>query len=302
MAADQGGALSRAQAHACSVTDRMIESRVRSGRWCRVHPGVYAIAGSPPSWTGRVWAAALAAGPRTVVSHASALLLHGVTDRLVPRQPVTLTAGYGSHHRVTGAVVHQLRDLRPAHVQRHPSGLAVTTPGRAVVDLAAGLGPRRLGPVLDEVVAGKLASMMQVATCLGEVARRGKPGARARAQMLDDRGPGHVPPHSELERALLAALAAAELPPPRRQAPLPGRGAVEGLVDAAYPDARLILEADGRRWHTRIRDLARDHQRDAEAARAGWQALRFGYEQIVGDPTEVGAVVRDVRHARRRAA
>ena len=64
------------------------------------------------------------------------------------------------------------------------------------------------------------------------------------------------------------------------QRALPGTGAVEGVVDAAYPDCRLILEADGRRWHTRVDDLRRDHERDAEAARAGWQTLRFLYEQI----------------------
>ena len=73
---------------------------------------------------------------------------------------------------------------------------------------------------------------------------------------------------------------------------------MSGLVDAAYCDVRLILEADGRRWHTRIRDLRRDHLRDAEAARVGWQTLRFLYEEIVGDPGNVAATVADVRLAR----
>lgn len=94
------------------------------------------------------------------------------------------------------------------------------------------------------------------------------------------------------------ALAAARLPVPRRHFPLPGRGAVEGTVDAAYPDARLIVEADGRRWHTRIRDLLRDHDRDAEAARAGWQTLRFLYERITESPDEVAATVADVLRVR----
>jgi very-short-patch-repair endonuclease len=58
------------------------------------------------------------------------------------------------------------------------------------------------------------------------------------------------------------------------------------------------LEPRTRRWHTRIRDLRRDHLRDAEAARAGWQTLRFLYEEIVGDPGNVAATVADVRLAR----
>ena len=62
--------------------------------------------------------------------------------------------------------------------------------------------------------------------------------------------------------------------------------------------ARVILEADGRRWHTRIRDLAEDHVRDAEAARVGWETLRFVYEQIAEEPEEVCATVADVRAVR----
>src|ERR671919_1795556 len=120
-------------------------------------------------------------------------------------------------------------------------------------------------------------------------------------RVLDERGAGPTPPASERERALFAALDAGGLPRPRRQMALPSRGAIEGLVDAAYPDCRLILESDGRRWHARINDLKRDHERDAEAARVGWQTLRFVYEQIIHDPHEVCAVVADVRAVRSTA-
>jgi len=124
---------------------------------------------------------------------------------------------------------------------------------------------------------------------------------RLLGDVLDERGDGYVADASELERALFAALGGAGLRLPRRQVPLPGRGALEGLVDAVYDDAKVVLEADGRRWHTRIRDLKRDHLRDAEAARVGWQTLRFLFEQIMGDPDEVCAVVNDVCAVRLRS-
>jgi putative AbiEi antitoxin of type IV toxin-antitoxin system/uncharacterized protein DUF559 len=299
LAASQGGVVSRAQAQACGLTPRMIDYRVSSGRWQRVHQGVYAVAGLPPSWLTVVWAAILAAGDGAVVSHETALLLQGLPDRLVPRQPVTVTARHGVHTRVAGAVVHQCRELPPRHVERHRSGLVVTTPARAIVDVGATVGTRHLGVLVDEIIVGRIASLAQISCCLRDVARRGKPGVRALGGVLDDRGPGYVPPHSVLERELFAVLAAGGLPEPQRQVPLPGRGAIEGLVDSAYPDVKLVIEADGRRWHTRVRDLARDHQRDAEAARAGWQTVRLLYEQIIGDPEEACAIVRDVRKARR---
>jgi very-short-patch-repair endonuclease len=135
----------------------------------------------------------------------------------------------------------------------------------------------------------------------GEGHPAGKPGVRALGEVLDEHGDGYVADASKLERALFIAVESAGLPPPRRQGPLPGRGALEGLVDAAYHDAKVIIEADGRRWHTRIRDLKRDHQRDAEAARVGWQTLRFLYEEIMGDPGDVCAVIRDVCAVRMRS-
>jgi very-short-patch-repair endonuclease len=299
LAAGQAGAISRAQAQACGLTGRMIERRVASGLWIRAHRGVYIVAGVPPSWLTSVWSAVLAAGETAVVSHASALLLHGVSNRLLPRKPVTLAITRRAHPRVGGAIVHQLGDVAPGHVVRHRSGLLVTTPARAVVDVSATVGERHLGHVVDEVMVAHLASLAQISCCLRDVARRGKPGVRSLGRVLDERGDGYVPPHSELERRLFEALTAGGLPPPRRQAPLPGWGAVEGVVDAAYPDVRLVLEADGRRWHTRVRDLARDHLRDAEAARVGWQTVRLLYEQIVGDPDGMCATVRDIRQARR---
>jgi very-short-patch-repair endonuclease len=300
LAEGQAGVLSRAQAHACGLTDRMIQHRLRSSRGRRVHPGVYSIAGVPKGWMTMVWAAALAPGEAVVVSHATALLIHGVSDRVAPRIPVNLITRHGAHPRVRGAVVHGLDDLLPGHVVRHRSGLLITTPARGIVDLAATVGERHLGNLVDEVIVARLASEAQISCCLRDVARRGKRGVRALGRVLDDRRSGYVPPHSELERKLFAVLAAGGLPEPRRQVPLPGRGAVEGLVDAAYPDVRLLIEADGRRWHTRARDISRDHVRDAEAARVGWQTLRLLYDQIVGDPEGTCATVRDVRKARQR--
>jgi hypothetical protein len=307
LASTQASTVSRAQALAIGVSDRMIATRLRRGRWLHLHPGVYAIAGAAPSWEQQLWGAVLAVGPGAIVSHETALLLGGLDERYAPRHPLALSVPRGRHHRVRGAIVHQIGDLRAHHVHTI-HGLRASVPARAIVDLAGTVGPRRLAALVD-LATDRLTSTARIATCMAELARPGKPGLSRLGAVLDDRGPGHVPPQSELEARLFDALAAAGLPPPRRQFPLPGRGAVEGMVDAAYVEARVIVEADGRRWHTRIRDLLRDHDRDAEAARVGWQTLRFLYERITESPHEVAATVDDVlrvrsaqRAARGRAA
>ena len=109
----------------------------------------------------------------------------------------------------------------------------------------------------------------------------GRDGMSKLAEILDDRGPGFIPPASELERRLFRVSELAGLPAPIRQFPHPGRQVQMGWVDAAWREATLIVEADGRRWHSRVQDLSRDHWRDAEAARAGWQTLRLLWEHLV---------------------
>lgn len=295
LAARQAGAFSRAQALALGFTDPSIRRRLRAGVWVRTHPGVYGLAGVPPTWHGEVWAAFLAVGPMAAVTHETSLMVHA--SEHVPPRPITLTVPHGGHPRVRGAFVHQIDDLHPAHVVT-VDGLPVSTAARAMVEVAATLGPRHLGRVLDDLVFDKRTQYPEVAARLAEVARPGKPGVAKLAAILDERSDEAVPAGSELERAMLSALVGGGLPAPQPQMALPGVGAVEGLVDAAYPECRLILEADGRRWHTRVRDLARDHARDNQAARAGWQTLRFLHEAIRHDPDGVCATVADVREVR----
>jgi very-short-patch-repair endonuclease len=300
LAAGQCGVVARAQVLASGGSNSLDKRRLASGAWEVRHPGVYAISAVPTSWHQDLWAALLAIGPRATVSHETALRLHGLGDDLVPSRPLTFTIPHGGHVRVAGAVVHQIDDLAPVDVGA-VAMLPSSRPHRAVVEVAATVGRRRLGDVVDELLVTRRTSHEAIAACLARVIRPGKPGVVALGQVLDERGDGYVADASELERALFSALRSAELPLPRRQVPLPGRGALEGLVDAAYHDAKVIIEADGRRWHTRIRDLKRDHQRDAEAARVGWQTLRFLYEEIMGDPGDVCAVIRDVCAVRMRS-
>ncbi len=301
LAAVQCGMLSRGQALGLGASESLIKRRVRAGVWVTHHPGVYGIAGVPPSWQQEVWAALLAIGPAATVTHETALRMHGLGDDLVPRYPLTFTIPHGGHARVRGAVVHQIDDLAATHVST-AHGLTLSSAPRAVVEVAATVGQRRLGDIVDELLVAGRTSRERIAGCLADVVRPGKPGITKLGRVLDDRGDGYVAEESELERALFAALARGGLPSPERQVPLPGRGAIEGVVDGAYNDARVVLEADGRRWHTRLRDLKRDHERDAEAARVGWQTLRLVYEQIIGDPDHVSSVVADVRAVRLGAA
>lgn len=58
-------------------------------------------------------------------------------------------------------------------------------------------------------------------------------------------------------------------------------------VDAVIPDWNLILEADGRAFHTKRADFERDRQRDNLAAAHGYRVMRFTHRALTQDPAAV---------------
>lgn len=302
----QAGAFTFDQALKAGYPRSTVSRRLSAGVWRRLRAGVYVAASDPPSRDQDLWAAVLGVGRDVAVTHESAALLHGA-ERL-PEEPITLTNPHRWHHHLTGVLVHQIDDLAPDEVTRI-QGLPVSKAARTVVDLGAVRGIGEVGRVADDLVRLRRTSYASINAALLRVARPGKPGIVTVGRMLDERGDGHVPPASELERALFATIDAGGLPAPGRQISLPGRNisGIKGIADGGYLDAMVILEADGRRWHSRLAAARADRERDAQAARAGWLTLRFVYEQIVDEPEEVCAVIADVRAQRlaqlgRRAA
>ena len=79
----------------------------------------------------------------------------------------------------------------------------------------------------------------------------GRPGASSLVRVLDERGPGRDVARTALEAKLDEVLSLAGLAHGSAEHPLPGAGRRHGLVDRAFPEAKLVVEADGRRWHAR---------------------------------------------------
>jgi very-short-patch-repair endonuclease len=69
------------------------------------------------------------------------------------------------------------------------------------------------------------------------------------------------------------------LPQSTRQLPMK-YPQVAATVDSYIPVWRLIVEGDGRRWHTRKADFERDRRRDNAAAAAGLVVIRFSYQML----------------------
>lgn len=231
--------------------------------------------------------AVLACGPGAMSSHHSAAVLlgfpgfrHGAPEISVAR-------------RVSGGLpwrVHRSTDLSARDATRR-AFIPTTTAERTVIDLASALSFGKLGRLLDDLVVSNQIDLEVLSDRFAPVARRGKPGVAILRAALIERLPGTSRPESELERRLRRLLRHHQLPLPHWQYPLPS-GSMSGRVDAAYPERRLIIEVDGRRWHTRIDDFERDRRRDTEAGMAGWTVVRFSWNDIVNNDDWVAKVIR----------
>lgn len=277
-ASRQYGTFSRRQAEKAGFSSRMILTRVQNGAWIRLAPSVYAMASAPPKWE-RQMAVALLTREGAVVAGQSAAYLHGF-EGFGPGRPVIMIGSDGNARSPLARVIRSER-FRDVGVVRR-GGFIVTDEAETVMTLAAGMGADRLEALVDWLIARKSCTVEQLARVVD--ANAGARGVARLRPIVEYRVPdAYQPPTTELERLLYRILSDPRLPPHVRQMPMSYQR-VDATVDAYIDDWRLIVEGDGRRWHTRQADYDRDRFRDNEAVAQGYAVLRFTYEMLRDRP------------------
>jgi hypothetical protein len=146
LATAQGGVVSRAQLLDLGLSSQSIDRRVQAQQLLLLYRGVYAVGHRTLNTEARRWAAVFACGGEAVLSHGTAAAAWGLRP---DAGPIHVTVGRGGRARRPGIVVHRSGTLTPGQVTTR-GGIPVTTPGRAVLDLAAaGLRDRPLEKLLD---------------------------------------------------------------------------------------------------------------------------------------------------------
>lgn len=286
LASSQHGLLTREQATALGFTRDMLRRRLGSGLWTREHPGVYVMAGVPESRLRSIWSAKLHAGTTAAVSLHTAGRLHGF-EEAVELDEIDLNVAILRRHPPDGVRWHRQVDMRPEDVVL-VEGLPVTSIPRTAMDLAG--DPRvhivRLRRFVESAIVHRRFEPADFGVVLSRVRRSGKRGVKAMERVLDDVGPGADLPHSELERLLDDVISGSGLPHPVHEHPLPGSRDRAGFVDRCWPEVRLIVEADGRRWHTRRAQIYLDNDRRLDAQTVGFQTASFLWEHLHSDREE----------------
>jgi len=287
LAASQHNVFTRPQVLALGATDGLIKHRLRGGRWVRMLSGIYCLPGANSYRRTLVKAATLAI-PGAVASHQSAAELHEFS--FVPTDPITVTTEPGANHRLALGVVHEYLGMIDAD-HTVVDGIPVTTPALTIFHLAAVLRPKHLERVIDDRLNARAVALEDLYALADFWARMGRRGSRLMRRLLSSRGPGYTAPESQLEAAFIDLIRRYGLPEPVRQFATPWDPA-EGRLDFAYPDRKVLIEVDGRRWHGRDADFDKDRARDRKAQHAGWQILRFTWHEVTRLPDHVAADLR----------
>jgi very-short-patch-repair endonuclease len=279
LAARQHGVVSQAQLLDLGFGPHGIAERIRTGRLHRIHRGVYALSPARLRIEGYWLAAVLACGPGSVLSHRSAAALWELRPSGATAIDVTVAVRSGRAKR-KGIRVHRTRRLsREETVVRDQ--IPVTTVARTLLDLADVLTTQALKRAIDE---SEYRGRFDL-TSLSAVVEN-NPGRRGAKLLALAKEPAQRT-SSDLEIDFLAFCRRHSLPRPAVGATIAGYE-----VDFSWPEARLIVETDGRAAHRTRRAFESDRTRDRRTLRAGYRTIRPTDRALRDDGPEVA---RDLR-------
>jgi predicted transcriptional regulator of viral defense system len=149
IAENQGGYFTASQARELGFAWDRLSKNVKSGRFTRVAHGVYRLTQFPYSFNEDLFIACLRAGPKSVISHESALSVYELSDVLpheihviVPRSSSVRRKGIRQH----------TNQLEEGEITSR-EGLPITTVARTLADAASsGLAEELVLQAIDEAL------------------------------------------------------------------------------------------------------------------------------------------------------
>ena len=278
------GVISRSEALGEGLSARAVDRKLASGEWIRLLPQVYAIRGSSATFMRRVVAAYKWAGDGALISHSTSGRLLGL-DAL---QSSGIELSTPRRLRSNRVVVHQRKtlDLPSSRVDI----VRVTAVEQTLLDVARSLSRDELELAFDSALRLGLTRFDRIKRFFDTFAGGGVPGT-ALSEILRLREPCPRPHHSILEVGFRQLTRNQELPGAVSQFPVELPTGVTVHLDFAYPDEKLAIEVDSVRWHSGLRAIRWDNERQNLLVALGWRVLRFEWNDVVHKPAMVAAQI-----------
>lgn len=292
LVAGQRDLVTVAQAKRLGFTSQSIGRRSVTGAWHRILPGVYLVGGQEPRFDQRALGALLWAGPGAALSHFTAARLLRLTERRVNEIELWVPP----ERRVRYPAVRLHRGAIAPNDRRMIAGLALTSPGRTLVDCAPRLDDEELEAMLEAIVHRGLSNEQAVARCVDRVGGTGRAGSGRLRCLLEERG--NAPAlESRLEVRIWRLLRSAGLRPVRQHKIT--YEAKTYRLDFAWPSLRVAIEGVGFSVHGRRQANERDNARLAALAARGWVIVPVTWRRVTED---AAGVLEDIVTALRSAS
>ena len=285
----QSDILSRAQALQIGMTSNQLRHCIRAdGPWQILLPGIYLTVTGAPTPRQLEVAAALHAGPGSVITGPAACALHGIrapdksaVDVLVPVECRRKSIGF--------AVLHRTRWM-PAEV-RAGAAADYALPSRAVADTVLRL--RGISDARACVASAVQQNLCTVSQLSAEARHMRGPGATLLRAVLAEVEAGI---RSAPEGDFRDLIRVHGLPSPMLNPRLMLAGEFLASPDAWWPGAGVAVEIDSREWHLSPADWQRTLRRHDRMTAAGILVLHFTPREVRAEPArvarEIGAALR----------
>lgn len=274
---------------AIGASRRTIARWVNRGRLHPVFHGVYSVISGELPPLAREQAALLVCGEHAFLSHETAAATWGLQRAFPAELDVSVVGRRCAPRR--GIRVHRIQAIDRREIKRH-EGLWISTPARAILEIAATASAKGLAAAIDEGLARSLFTPRE----LNEVLARNRPcrGAARLAEILGDPTATAVS-RSKREKRLLKLIRDAGLPLPETNVKF---GRFE--LDFYWRREGLVVEVDGYNFHRGPGAFGQDREKDLAVRAADLEMLRFTGHHIVKKPWMVLATIAGAL-ARRRA-
>ena len=263
---------------ALGVTPNQLARLNRQGVIDRVYPHTYRMTAVAPTDDQRLVAALLWAGDRAAAAGRSAGHLHRLEGVRASLPEIVLP--YDVRGRIQGMVVYHGNPR--ALTVREVRGIRVTGVEATLVRLAHLLDEESFEIACEDARRRRLTSVPALRSYLDRFARRGRPGVATMRRLLEALDPVHAAA-STLEVKTRRLLATHGIDDFVRELPLEWNGRTY-RYDFAFPDRRVILETNGRRWHDDPTDYEHDHEKWSVPGRLGHRIVFATWNKVTRDP------------------
>lgn len=284
VATTQHGMVGRWQLVGMGFGEEAIRVLLATARLVPVHREVFSVGHRRRDRGARWWAAVLAYGPKTVLSHRSAATAWGIASQ--GRRPVDVTASCGRQgvRRREGIWVHRCR-LDPAERTWHDGfRFPLTTVARTLFDLAEFETYEFVHDAAREADRLKLPWTGELAVVCEH--GRGRRALRPARRLLAD-----LPPPDEgrspLELRFVRFCRIYGIPLPAQNVTVLGRE-----VDGLWAAAKLIVELDSWEYHGHRAAFEEDRARDPQMLLAGYRTIRVTHRRLDRDADILAAEIR----------